>query len=510
MTTRTSAQQTLEPTSLQHSEAQVNSEQNMNAALQEMPVHGYGSFLDLIINKIRLGSIQNKTQLKFFIDSAIVDLSESINTLINQILHHDRFQKIEATWLGLYHLVETQAEYNSDLAVKIKVLNISWRELGKDLSKAIEFDQSLLFQRIYSDEFDTPGGEPFGVIIGDYYVSHKTLSHTPITDVEVLNEIGHVCTAALCPFITGASPSLLGMEDFSELSQPIDLDRLFKHREYFRWTRLRDSEATRFIGLTLPNILLRKPYKNDATRSEQHAFTEADTNASSHYLWGNASFAFGSVLIRAFANTGWFADIRGGIHEFGEGGVVTNLEYSALETDPQERFTRPATNVQIDDLLERELSHHGFIPLCSFHTEQHSVFYSNSSLHDPKHYKSEVATANARMSAMIQYMMCVSRFGHYLKIIGRDRIGSVISAEDCQRVFQNWLNQYTTSSEMASSTIKARYPLSESRVTISEQPGKLGSFNCIVHLKPHFQLDQLVSSIKLVTELSLGKVGTDF
>ncbi len=461
-----------------------------------------------VFERIQVGAIRTRQQLKFLLDMAIVELTNIVNQQINEILHHERFKQLESSWYGLKQLVDTRTDYSSDLFVKIKVLNVSWRELSRDVTKALEFDQSQFFQRVYSDEFDTPGGEPFGILLGDYYVSHKPRTSQSAADVDALLEIGNVCTAALCPFITGASAELLGMDSFTELNNPPDLDALFSQKEYLRWRKLRNHEASRFVGLTMPQVLMREPYYDDGTRWEQHKFKE-DTSSLDHFLWGNACYSFGSVIIRAFANTGWFADIRGGVHEFGEGGVVQNLVYEPLETDISGTAARPATNIQVDDRLERDLSRHGFIPLCSYHSQEHSVFYSNSSLHNPAQYNSDIANANARMSCMIQYMLCVSRFGHYLKVIGRDRIGSVISAPDCQRVFQNWLNQYTISSDGSNSTIKARYPLAESRVEIREQAGKLGSFTCVIHLKPHFQLDQLVSSIKLVTELSLGRVGND-
>lgn len=474
-------------------------------AIAEAPANGLVVWL---FERIQVGAIRSTQQLKFLIELTVVEITNAINRQVNEILHHPRFQQLESSWHGLQQLVATRTEYSSDLLVKIKVLNVSWKELSRDVTRALEFDQSQFFQRIYSDEFDTPGGEPFGIIVGDYYVSHKNRPLESVSDIDALQEIGNVCTAALCPFVTGAAPSLLGLDSIVELNNPFDIDALFSQKEYLRWRKLRDHESSRFIGLTLPQVLMREPYYNDGTRWEQHKFTE-DTATLSSYLWGNACFSFGSVVIRAFANTGWFADIRGGIHEFGEGGVVQNLLYEPLETDVSNNISRAATDIQIDDILERELSRNGLIPLCSHHTENYSAFYSNSSLHNPTHYNSDIANANAKMSSMMQYMLCVSRFGHYLKVIGRDRIGSVISAQDCQRVFQNWLNQYTTASDGSSSTIKAKYPLAESRVEIREQAGKLGSFICTIHLKPHFQLDQLVSSIKLVTELSLGKVGIE-
>ncbi|ABD80793.1 type VI secretion system contractile sheath large subunit [Saccharophagus degradans] len=463
---------------------------------------------DWVYRSLVTKNITSKDAAIYLIEKTILEIDKILCAQIDEILHHERFRALEASWRGVIHLIDTQSDYDEELTVKIKVLNVGWKEVGKDLARAIEFDQSQLFQRIYSDEFDTPGGEPFGVLLGDYYVSHRHRAGSLYNDLDTLKELANIATAALCPFITGAHASLFGLDSAREMGYPIDLQAVFKQKEYLRWKSLRQTESTRFVGLTLPEMLMREPYRADGTRAENFNYNERTLNADSDYVWGNACFAFGSVLIRAFANTGWFADIRGGVHEFGEGGVVRGMRYSRFETDISNNAAQPTTKLQIDDYLERELSDLGFIPMCSYFGSEISAFYSNSSLHDPAEYTTEIAKTNARLSAMIQYMLCVSRFGHYLKVIGRDRIGSIISAQDCQRVFQNWLNQYTTSSEGASNVLKARYPLSESRVEIHEQPGRIGYFTCVVHLKPHFQLDQLVSSIKLVTELAVGTVGS--
>ncbi|MGI1678142.1 MAG: type VI secretion system contractile sheath large subunit [Cellvibrionaceae bacterium] len=450
--------------------------------------------------------VQSKEVAHYIVEQLIIEIDTKINSQINEILHHPRIKQLEASWRGLKYLVDTEADYDEDLTVKVKVLNASWAEVGKDLTRAIEFDQSQVFQRIYSDEFDTPGGEPFGVVLGDYQISHRNHQGSVINDLDTLNEISHVATAALCPFITGVDSSLFGLNSFREFGYSLDFENVFNQKEYIKWSSLRESESTRFIGLTLPHTLMRKPYKADGTRPESFVFNETCKDGDKDYVWGNSCYSFGGILIRAFANTGWFADIRGGVHEYGEGGVVKDLQYANFDVDPHSVAARPATNVQIDDFLERELSDLGFIPLCSYHSAATSTFYSNSSLHKPPHYPSEIASTNAKLSSMIQYMLCVSRFGHYIKVIGRDKIGTVISAQDCQRVFQNWLNQYTTASEGSSQVLKARYPLAESKVEIREQPGKIGCFTCVVYLKPHFQLDQLVSSIKLVTELAVGNI----
>lgn len=438
------------------------------------------------------------------IERAIVDIDELISRQIDTILHTRAFQKIEASWRSLHYLVDTEAEYDEELTIKVKVLDISWEELANDVTRAIEFDQSQTFHRIYSDEFDMPGGEPFGVVLGDYQVSHRPRRGVFESDIEVLGDMAQIATAALCPFITNANYTLFGLDNYRELGQHPDLHDIFDQHEYVKWRGLRKQEDMRFVGLTLPDILMREPYRYDGTRTEGFIYREQVKNGESDYLWGNACYAFGGVLIRAFANNGWFADIRGGVHSFGEGGAVRNLSYARYDMDRKGIAARPSTNVQVHDFLERELSETGFIPLCSYHSAEHSVFYSNNSLHEPPEYESEIASINAKLSSMIQYMLCVSRFGHYIKVMARDKIGSFTTATECQRFLQNWLNEYTTSSEGTSAELKARYPLAACKVEVHEQAGRQGYYTCVVYLQPHFQLDQLVSSIRLVTELAVG------
>lgn len=450
-----------------------------------------------------------REHLQALLARLIVDLDDKISRQLDEILHHPHFQRLEASWRGLAYLVETEAEYDEELSVKIKVLNVAWHELAKDVSRALEFDQSNLFHKLYSNEFGMPGGEPFGVVLGDYQVSHRPRPGVPTSDIDALREVSRIATAALCPFITNADSQLLGYDNFADLNQGVEvLADTFAQREYQQWRSLRADEHTRFLGLTLPRVLMREPYREDGTRPDNFPYREHVGEDIRHYLWGNACYAFGGVLIRAFANTGWFADIRGGKHEFGEGGVVRKLVYSRFNTDRGRIAPRPATDLQVDDFTERDLSDHGFIPLCSYHGTEHAVFYSNASAHEPPEYKTDIATINAKLSAMIQYMLCVSRFGHYIKIMGRDKIGSFVNAEDCERQLQNWLNQYTTSSEGSSAELKARYPLAHSRVEVKEQPGRAGYFTCVIHLQPHFQLDQLVTSIRLVTELAVGSASS--
>lgn len=432
-------------------------------------------------------------------------LTEAITTVLNAVLHHPKFQQLEAAWRGLQYLIDVEADYDEDLRTKIKVLNLSWKDLGKDLTRSIEFDQSHIFQRIYSDEFDMAGGEPFGLLVGNYAVSHRATPGQPFSDIEVLDNMSDVAAAAFCPFVVAAKPSLFGLDSFADLNYPLDLSTIFSQAEYTNWRQLRDKESSRFIGVLLPEIRLRRGYRAGGERSAPSEFYETVDGSADTYLWGHPGFAFGSVVVRAFANTSWFADIRGGTHEFGEGGVVTGLSYEPCLTGRYKVTEQAATRTMIDDRQERVLAQLGFIPLCSYQDIERSVFYSNNSLHRPPDYRQKSAQVNASMSAMLQYMLCVSRFAHYVKIIGRDKIGTFTGPEDCQRILQNWLNQYTIDSDSESSELRARYPLSSSKVDVKNKVGSPGCFTCVIHLQPHFQLDQLVSSIRLVTELTGGE-----
>lgn len=426
---------------------------------------------------------------------------------LDEILHHPRFQRLEASWRGLQYLVATEAECDQTLNIKVRVLNVAWVELSRDLTRALEFDQSNIFRRIYSDEFDTPGGQPYGLVLGDYEVSHRPRPGAAAEDAEVLSEMARVAMAALCPFVTGAASALFGLDSFAELKQPVNLDTLFQQREYGAWNRLRRDEHARFLGIALPRVLMREPYRADGTRREPFQYEETVWHDREAYLWGNPCYAFGAVVIRAFASTGWFADIRGGEHSFGEGGVARNLTYSAFDLDRQRVAPRAATETEVDDFSERTFADHGFIPLCGRHGASYTAFFSNSSLHIPPDQRSEITALNAKLSAMLQYMLCVSRFGHYIKLMVRDKVGSFANATECQQMLQDWLHDYTTAAEGASAELKARYPLARSRVEVREIPGRPGHFNCVVHLQPHFQLDQLVTAIRLVTELAVGPTG---
>jgi len=435
----------------------------------------------------------------------IARLDALITDQLNAILHHERFQKLEASWRGLNYLID-QADDVENL--KVRLLNLAWKELARDVQRATEFDQSQLFRKIYSEEFDTPGGEPFGVLIGDYEIHPRASAAHPIDDVSVLATVSQVAAAAFAPFIAAAHPSMLELESFQGLERSLDLPRTFEQLDYLKWRAFRETEDARFVGLTLPRVLIRTPYEDDGSRVDGFVFREQTGSPDgSGYLWGNAAYALAAVLCRSFDESRWLAGIRGVRRSVDGGGIVPGLPVHCFGTDRVGVVPKSSTEVLITDPLEQELSELGFIPLCHCPDTELSVFYSNSSVQKPKRYDEMAATINARISAMLRYMLCVSRFAHYLKIIARDKIGTFLEASEFERFLYDWLHRYVTSDRDASPEVKAEYPLREAAVQVRPHPGKPGCYLCVAHLWPHFDLDELAGSVKVATELSPGRPG---
>ncbi|WP_087020926.1 type VI secretion system contractile sheath large subunit [Thaumasiovibrio subtropicus] len=428
-------------------------------------------------------------------------LDEVINEQLNEIIHHKAFQQLEASWRGLKYTVREVAELRGEDQVKVKVLNYPWHWLVKDCNKAIEFDQSELFRLIYQNEYSMPGGEPFGVLIGDYRIQHgdKRRVHQ---DVDVLRKVTQTAAAAFCPFITSADPTLLGVDEFADLATVADISAQFRQPEYISWTSLRSMEDSRFLAITLPDVLMREVYRPDGSRAEDFAFIEHCRVAKRDMLWGSAAYSFALVVARAFIESGWFGQIRG--HQRGQykKGIVVNTP-SAKQHFPGGLYReKPSVSLRVGDRLEQALADCGFIPISAVPDTPLLTFYSNASLHEPAAYESVGASINAKLSSMMQYILCVSRFAHYIKVMGRDKIGSYENAQSIESEFQRWLHQYTAASDESTEEVRAKFPLSEARIKVKEQLGKPGRFFSVVHLQPHFQLDQMVSSIRLITELT--------
>ena len=455
------------------------------------------------------GPVPDRRTALNLLDVRIARIDQLLSAQVDALLHHPRVQALESAWRGLRRLTE-QVEDEDDNVV-IRLLDVTWSELVRDLERAIEFDQSQLFRMVYSAEFGTPGGQPFGVLLGDYEIRHRRSPDHREDDLGALRAIAEVAAAAFAPFVASAHPSLLGLESFRQLERPIDLFRTFRGAEYRAWNSLRKLEDARFVGLTLPRTLMRLPYRDDPLRADGFRYCEdVAARDGSGYLWGSAAWAFGEVLIRTFIESGWMASIRGVERDSETGGLVTTLPTDWFQTDARDLVPKGALEVQLTGDQENELADLGLIPLTHCHGVGLAAFYSNHSIQswtgDVQVVSKgrSVAEINAKLSSMLQYMFCVGRFAHYVKVMGRDKIGSVARAEDLERELNDWLTQYATSNEGLSAEVHARYPLREARVEVKDVPGKPGVFQAVVHLRPHYQLDQMMSAVKLVTELTAG------
>lgn len=437
-------------------------------------------------------------QHRDLIQQLIAVIDRALSRQLNMIIHAPAFQQLEASWRGIQWLL---LEVPNDKAIQVKLLNVSYRELSRDILNAIEFDQSLLFNKIYSSEFDQAGGKPFGLLIGDYYFSHR-ISPQQGDGLSVLSAMSKIAAAAFAPFVSGLHPSFFGLDEFSELKPSLNLNAIFRQQEYNRWQQLRLGDDARFIGLVLPRVLIRKPYNAHGVHLNHRYFTET-VSRHSDYLWANACYAYAMVAINAFIETGWFADMRGVNPKTYSGGVVTQLPRDHHAPTPGHTQCKLSTEIAITDQQERALTDQGFLALKDYPQLQLSVFYSSQSIQKPLVYEDAVASANAKISGMLHYLMCAARFAHYVKIIIRDKVGSFISPSNCQEFLQDWIMNYCTRTSSSNNTASAQAPLNEAKVQIHEQMGMPGKYLCTLHLKPHYQLDELQSQLRLVTKITL-------
>jgi type VI secretion system protein ImpC len=449
-----------------------------------------------LVSEALAGTVTFDRNLGRTIDRAIAAIDAELSAQLNAIMHHPRFLQLEGSWRGLNHLVMSS---ETGTSLKIRVLNASKRELNRDLTRAVEFDQSQLFKKIYENEFGTPGGEPYGALIGDYeWTAHPD-------DVETLRLISNVAAGAFAPFISAAGAKMFDFEDWTELSRPRDLAKIFETQEYTKWRSFRDSEDSRFVSLVLPRVIARLPYGAATKPIDEFAYEEApsdETGAArpmrhSEYCWMNAAYVMGARLTDAYAKTGFCVAIRGAEG----GGRVENLPTHVFTSDDGDLDSKCPTEIGITDRREFELSNQGFLPLCHYKNTDYAVFFGAQTTQKPKKYDRPEATANAAISARLPYIMASSRFAHYLKVIARDKIGSFMEASDCEAWLNRWIMNYVNSNETAGQEMKARYPLREASVEVREIPGKPGSYNAIAFLRPWLQMEELTTSLRLVARI---------
>ena len=442
-----------------------------------------------LVDQVLSGTVTVSKDLAASIDMRIAELDKLISDQLNAIMHHADFQKLESSWRGLKYLV-MQSETSTQL--KIKVLNVNKKDLIKDFKTAPEFDQSALFKKIYEEEYGTFGGAPYAALVGDYEFSRHP------EDFFLLEQMSHVAAAAHAPFVAAASSSLFGLESFTDIGKPRDLTKIFDTVEYAKWKSFRESEDSRYVGLMLPHMLGRLPYGRDTVPVESFGFEE-DVNGTDHskYLWTNAAYAFGARLTDAFAKFGWLAAIRG----VEGGGLVEGLPTHTFKTDDGEIALKCPTEVAVTDRTEKQLSDLGFISLVHCKNTDYAAFFSGQSSQKAKIYNTDVANANARLSSQLPYIFAVSRIAHYMKAIMRDKIGSFASRQNVQDFLNTWLAQYVLLDDSASQEAKAKYPLREAQVDVVDVPGRPGTYRAVAFLRPHFQLDELTVSLRLVAEL---------
>ena len=442
-----------------------------------------------LVNEVLAGSVTVSNDLVTSLDVRIAQLDKLLSDQLNAIMHHPEFQKLEASWRGLKYLV-MQSETSPML--KIRVLNASKKDLIKDFRSSSEFDQTALFKKIYEEEYGTFGGAPYAGLIGDYEFSRHP------EDFYLLDELSHVAASAHAPLITSAAPGLFGLESFEDIGKPRDLSKIFDTVEYAKWKSFRESEDSRYVGIVLPHVLGRLPWGRDTVPIDEFNFEE-DVNGTDHtkYLWSNAAYAFAARLTDAFAKYGWLAAIRG----VEGGGLVEGLPTHTFSTDDGEIALKCPTEIAITDRNEKLLSDLGFISLVHCKNTDYAAFFGGQSVQKAKTYNTDAANANARLSTQLPYIFSASRIAHYMKAIMRDKIGSFASRENVQDFLNTWLAQYVLLDDSASQEAKSKYPLREARVDVVEVPGKPGVYRAAAFLRPHFQLDELTISLRLVAEL---------
>ena len=434
------------------------------------------------------------------LQGAVAAIDAALCRQLERILHHSDFQQLEATWRGVAHLTDCK-DRAGDAPIRVRVLNAGWAEIRRDFDRASEFDQSELFRKIYEDEFGTPGGQPYGALLADFEVHPRPSPEHPHDDISVLKSLAQVAAAAFCPVFLNASPTMFGVDRFDQMQQSVDYSKVQGDLDFLAWRQFRQSEDARFIGLVMPRMLMRRPYGREQIARCGFSFEEYGRDRDGH-LWGGAVYAVGETLIRAFGQSRWLADVRGAQRGVEGGGLVLGPVYADFATDSPDVTFKVSTETVISDTLEQQLTELGFIPLCACKDAPFSAFYSCPSTQKPKAYNTPDATANAKISAMLNYMLCVSRFSHYVKVICRDKVGGFRDAESLQRELHDWLMNYVVTNPDAGPSIKAGRPLRDAQVRVLDDPGKPGSYRCVLQLSPHYELDDMQASIRLVTELA--------
>ncbi|MBN8890241.1 MAG: type VI secretion protein [Rhodospirillales bacterium 70-18] len=438
--------------------------------------------------------------LRGALDRDIAAIDALIGAQLDAILHAPRLARLEGSWRGLFWLVDG---FDPGNRIKVKVLSAAWSEICRDLERAAEFDQSHLFRKIYEDEFGMPGGEPYGLLVVDHEVRHRPGPGAPTDDVTALKLLAAVAAAAFVPTVLAAAPTLLEVDGFTDLAGVADPAAPLRTADYARWRGLFSLEDIRFLAVTLPRMLARPPWLDDPARHDGFRYEEFAPDVAAR-IWSNAGYGFAATVVRAFANFAWPADVRGVETDRRAGGLVDDLALEPFRTDAGQAWVRPSLEVVLTDRQERILVDAGLMPLSAIPFSEDAVFGAVRSLQTPAQYTgptAAAANANARLSTQINTLLCVSRFAHYVKMLGRGMVGSFRTGDEIERQLQSWLSGFVNSNVTSGSDTRAKYPLIAGRVTVRERPGRPGVFGCVVQLQPYFQLDDVAASFRLTTDI---------
>ena len=449
-----------------------------------------------LIEQAEAKTVKFDRNLSRTIEQAVSEIDRRLSAQLNEIMHDPRFLKLEGSWRGLHYLVSNSQSIPS---LRIRVLNASKRDLARNLSRAVEFDQSHLFKAVYESGFGQAGAEPFSALIGDYEWGPGQ------DDVETLGMIAGVAGAAFAPFISAPSPSMFGLDSWTGLNGPRDLARIFETPEYTKWRAFRDTEDSRYVSLVMPRVLARRPFGRGGAAIDEFVFEEAPIAHDGtthemehdHYCWMNAAYAMGTRLTSAFADYGFCTAIRGA----DSGGKVENLPLHTFLSASGDRDDKCPTEVNIPDRRDAELGRLGFLPLIHYKNTDYAVFFGAQTAQKAKKYDRDDDNANAEISTRLPYVMATGRFAHYLKVLARDKIGSSMEASNCEAWLNRWIMQYVNGNPEVSEELKARFPLREARIEVKEVPGQPGVYNAVAQLRPWLQMEELTASLRMVARI---------
>lgn len=460
--------------------------------------------------RVGMGEKLSRAELVARLGEDLAAIDQSLSRQVDAILHHPAFLSIEASWRGLRWLLEQAGRANDDgdgqARVEVRVLSVTKRELGRDRASAVEFDRSQLWRKVYEEEFGTAGGTPYGLLVSDFEFGRHP------DDVNLLAGLAEVATAAFAPLLAAPEPGLLGLDSFVELEGAPVSTATQAGPDFLKWRGLREREESRFVALPLPRVLSRRPYDGWLGRPQALGAPEAtwakrgfryreaaDGGDSRARPWMSAVWPLAAVIVREFGRSGWFSDIRGASRGMAGGGLVEDLPTDGFDALDGTATVRGPTELFVTEEVQQELDAAGMVPLCTTGPDGRAVFHSNATLHSPEKFDTPTASTNARIASMLQYVLCASRFAHYLKVLARDKVGSFTEAANFELFLSRWVSQYVTPDDQASAETRARMPLRAAAVEVREEPGTAGVFRIVMRLQPHFQIDRLDATLKLVS-----------